>query len=85
MWGLSKLNFLGKLEVLNMKECSGGLSSSELDLRGIHLVIWRTWLIWMRPRGGKNLGSNGLRRVITILSFFIKLRTQIDVAILWKK
>jgi hypothetical protein len=36
--GFKQPQLLGKLKVLNSKECSGGLSSSERDLRGIHLL-----------------------------------------------
>ena len=36
--GFKQAQLLGKLEVLNSKECSGGLSSSEQDLRGTHLL-----------------------------------------------
>ena len=36
--GFKQAQLLGKLKVLNSKECLGGLSSSENDLRGIHLL-----------------------------------------------
>jgi hypothetical protein len=36
--GFKQAQLLGKLEVLNSKLCSGGLSSSKNDLRGIHLL-----------------------------------------------
>uniref|UniRef100_A0A2N9GQ21 Reverse transcriptase domain-containing protein n=1 Tax=Fagus sylvatica TaxID=28930 RepID=A0A2N9GQ21_FAGSY len=36
--GFKQKQLLGELEILNMKECSGSLSSSELELRGTHIL-----------------------------------------------
>jgi hypothetical protein len=36
--GFKQKQLLGELDILNMKECSGSLSSSELELRGTHIL-----------------------------------------------
>ena len=83
--GFKQKQLLGELDILNMKECSRSLSSSELDLRGTHILELENLAHLDETSWQQKSRSNGLRRGITIRSFSIKLRTLIGVVITWRK
>jgi hypothetical protein len=82
--GCKQNHLLGQLEPLNSRECSGGLSSSEIDLRGSHILDLEKLAHYEETFWHKK-SRVGSRKVIITQSFSIKLRTPIGVVIIWKK